>query len=380
MAIVGMLGFDEFANGTYSSVNLNPMLPGMGGTEGKYPLFVLGSYWSGFHLTQSRALTGDIDPPTVLTPQMNTTSVNVAPNLYLVKPPYDYTASDLDKTGKWHFGALVYVPSNGASTSSLGVLGDGTVANNVYFGNFGTNYDLGQVSSGNWYMEITIDWVAKMTYGYVNGILRAQKSFTTTPMVAIGNFTTPPYANVADGKYMQIVANSTAYVLGFSNIYFAIDTLNDPNPTGRLGPCRVRNTPVASVDTTPNMTTTDSTGSFVIPINKQYSNTSPLITDFITLDPYGTEATIRFQPPTLPTNSDKIIAVQPNIYAMKPIESSATEEIAFVNGTTELSRKTIPVVNLPTLQLMTINRAKDGTALVPGSVADVTIKAKSHRN
>jgi hypothetical protein len=380
MAIVGMLGFDEFPNGTFSSVNLNPMLPGMGGTEGKYSLFILGSYWNGTWVALPLASLGDTEVSTSVQPQMITTSVNVANNLYVIKPPYEVTATDLDKTGKWHFGVMVQVPSTANPTSSLGVLGDGTVANNVYFGNYGSNYDNGQIATGQCYMEITIDWAAKMLYGYVNGILRGQKSFTTAPVVGIGNFTTTPYANSADAKYMQVSAVSTAYVLRFSNIYFAIDPLNDPNPTGRLGPCRIRNTPVVSVDTTPNMVTTDGTGSFVTPLNKQYAATVPIITDFITLDPYGSEATIHFQPPTLTANSDKIIAVQPNIYAMKPLESSATEEIAFANGTTELSRKTIPVVNLPTLQFSTINRAKDGTALVPASIADVTIKAKSHRN
>lgn len=380
MSIVSMLGFDQYPGVTSLPLTLlNPMWLGPGSSVPKYPLFTTGGV-TNYTISNQLAYGEATDTCNYVVPNIvNSSTPSAAGNLCVLRPPTDITASDLDKTGNWYFGTMLQLPSAGATvvTSALGVLGDGTVGNNVYFGTYGTDVNSGLVNtSSTVYMEIQIDWVNKMLYGYLNGLLRASKSFTTTPVVGIGNITgVSPYGTTTTN---WVSGTSVGYWQRFSNIYWVIDKAGDANPTGRLGPVRVRLSPVSSVDTVGGMTTTDSGGSFVTPLAIN-AVALPLVTQYVGLDPLGQQGTIHFATPTLAGNSGKILAAQVSTTVFKPLEASANVEVALLNGTTELSRSINTVTNTPILISAVVNTAKDGSALLPASISDLTVKASSHR-
>jgi len=380
MSIVSMLGFDQYPAVTSLPLTLlNPMWLGPGSSVPKYPLFTTGGV-TNYSVTNQLAYGEATDTCNYIIPNItNSTTLSAAGNLCVLRPPTDITASDLDKTGNWYFGAMVQLTASsaGLTTSALAVLGDGTVANNVYFATYGVDANSGLVNgSTTVYIEIQIDWVNKMLYGYLNGFLRASKSFTTTPVVGIGNITSSsPYGTTSTN---WVSGNSVGYWQRFSNIYWVIDKAGDANPTGRLGPVRVRLSPVSSVDVVGGMTTTDSGGSFVTPLASN-AIALPLVTQYVGLDPYGQQGTVHFATPTLAGNSGKILAAQVSTTVFKPLEASANAEVALLNGTTEISRSVNTVTNTPTLISAVVNTAKDGSALLPASISDLTVKASSHR-
>lgn len=307
-----------------------------------------------------------------------TVSVN---NQYLVGPPI--AEAGFDKTGKWYFGTMVFVPSVIAGNVALGVIGDAdTPANNrTVIGS--STAGAGKVVAVNtaYYVEFEIDWANKTVKGYVDGVQTASTTFATTPIAFIGNAQTAAYypADAAQAGWFNgtSVINNPSYAPAFSHIYFIVDKLNDSAPTGRPGPVKVRVAPVATVDVVGDMTT--SAADFVTAANTPVT-LGLLPTNRITADSGGAKSTFHFATPTLNANEATILAAQLELFTYKERDAAANAMFSFGDGTTNSKDYTVVSTENQRRDVMCLNAPFSGVPWTPAEIGKLVIKLASVRN
>lgn len=147
---------------------------------------------------------------------------SVSAKWYAIIAPTD-VAFDGYRTGTWYFHANIRCGGYGPTANDYATLG--------YLDKDGTQRQLSAsasfVTTPEVYVEIIVDWEAKVVGIYKGGALVASAEFTAlTGEMRIG--------------FNTRVATAKGGWSTMGDVYFVIDAIDDPNPTGRLGPCMVK--------------------------------------------------------------------------------------------------------------------------------------------
>lgn len=251
MAIVGIVGFDDRTLGSGWLVASYP-LPNMGGSEDTQYSFVCdrGVYVGSWAFIASKDPDG-VDCTAIAL--LSGTNANNTAHHATYGPPIEGVLPEdltLDRTGTWHWGCSIWASASYATAGrAIAVIGDTAIPANtkpIYgYGMAAVTYPdvypfFHAVAA---YVEFTIDWDAKVVYGYVNGKLCGSLAFTGTPICQVGNISKNGYT-VGGQVWGGGSTSSPANVPQVTHIYLAVNPKGDPNPTPRLGSCRVRTAPL----------------------------------------------------------------------------------------------------------------------------------------
>lgn len=388
MAIVAMLGFDNL------TAQIQSLLPGGTTFVGEIPK-LMKSPVNGKDISLVQAV-----DPTIITnmqyvsradsdgnPYMHfslysvygSASANNVNQQHLMGPPISETT--LDKTGKWYFGASVFVPSYVVNNSTYAVIGDvDDRTKNVAVLGIGTGSTVTPGYSTGYYLEYEIDWANKTVKAYVDGIQVAATTFTTTPIAYVGSTAATAYlpSNISIPWIPYNYLTNSNYYPALSNIYFAIDKLNDPAPTGRLGPVRVKNVLVATVDSVGDMVPVG------IDTNVNAANTAiPLATvpsTSVQLDSGKGKAKFHFAKPVLADNEETISAFQMEVVTFKQRDAAANAVFSFSDGTTASPDYTVISTEAPRRDYVTLQKTYAGGAWTPDAIAAALVSVNSVPN
>lgn len=312
-------------------------------------------------------------------PWSNTQASGV-PAQYLYGPPF--SAAGLDKTGKWYFGMCVSPALNVTANTAWAMVGDmdDATKNIPVIANGSTTNTAANFGSGTYYLEFEIDWVAKTVKGYVDGILIASTTFTTTPIAYFGNPQTAQYwsTGMQSPPLSSSYTNTSTYSLGVSHVYFAIDKAGDANPTGRLGPIRVRTVAVDTVDLVGDM---KAVGAADAPtaVNTG-TNVSTIPTVSVSLDSGGAKGKFHFKKPVLNANEYSIKAFQMDLLTFKQYDAAAQPVFAFTDGTKTSPDYSVVATEVPRRDFLCLSAPYAGGNWTPEEVVKYAVAVGSKPN
>lgn len=225
MAVIHMFGADGYKSGLSINENLPsyPFAPFGFDTyryKGKLIPFI------GSNSTSGRRFT--FAPYGAKNRQQLTYTYNSSTTSFYFNVPINDAIFDDDRTGKWYIHAtfesgislindyvrVTYVDSAGATV---------VFSDQFNFGN-----------AGEQHVEVIIDWDTKTMEIWRAGIMRATTAFTRiVATLYIG--------------YLTRANSGSAANNGLNDFYFVIDRADDPNPTGRLGSCNVKQAKVTNL-------------------------------------------------------------------------------------------------------------------------------------
>lgn len=382
MAIIGFAGFDDrFLGGSFNATTYP--LPVIGGSEDtQYSIACA----RGAFVT-SWAFINVKDPDGVdctgLTLLSGTNSINIANHATFGPPVEGVLPADLtlDRTGTWHWGCSIYgTTTYGNSGRAIAVIGDTAVpANTKPIYGYGMNattypdvYPFYHAVAA--YVEFTIDWDAKMVYGYVNGKLCGSLAFTGTPICQVGNLCKNGYT--VGGQMWDNGLSSPQYVPAISHIYLAVNPKGDPNPTPRLGSCRVRTAPLQTVlaGDAKTIGALDATG-VVNQIRGRPDNTN--WSNYIQLPSGTTRMEVKPVGVTIPT-TEAVLAAKWSVMNYKPADQSAGLTLRVGDGTNMSSqyKRVGDTIGVDISKYMSV--APDGSAWSQAKLNSFTFRLGSY--
>jgi len=337
MAIIGFAGFDDRYVGASWPISAVYPIPVIGGSEDtQYSLACArGNFITSWSFAASK------DPDLVdcvgLCLFSTSSSINIANHATFGPPLEGILPADLtlDRTGTWHWGCSVYaVATYAVAGTAIAIIGDTAALANtkpVYgYGMSAATYPdvYPMYNAQPAYIEFTIDWDAKMVYGYVNGKLCASLAFTGTPICQVGNLAKSGYT--VGGQSFNNSLATPSYVPQISHVYLAVNPKGDPNPTPRLGSCRVRTAPLqtALAGDAKVFGTLTANGvlsqSRVAPNSTNWSN-------YIQLPSGSTQMEVKSTAVALPT-TESVLAAKWSVINYKPSDQSAGLTLSVGDG------------------------------------------------
>lgn len=271
------------------------------------------------------------------------------------------------RTGKWRWGVRVRTGPN--TTSSTNTL--------VYMTNTSGGIKASGVSiapNTQVYLTFEVDWVAGTAKLFLN-------SNFTTPVfnVAVGAaenfiFYVGHWGSQSPIMVPSAVANSW---LGYTDIYFAVETANDPNPIGLLGPVKITGIKAASVSA-PGWSTTDTTYPTPLDVlNTGYgSDMSKMFSPMAKGDTKANNsATLRLQTPT-PTGD--IVGISLVARATRTNDGDASLKLQLTDGTNNGPITTTALQDtktaLPVINHGVLHKALDGTTWTAEKLAALALQ------
>lgn len=337
MAIVGIVGFDDrFLGGSWNIASYP--LPTMGGSEDTQYSFVCGR--GGNVTAYAHVLSKDPDGVdcTAITLLSGSNTINIANHATYGPPIEGLLPADLalDRTGTWHWGCSVWGSvSYLVGGTAIAVIGDtAALANTKPIYGYGIPaatypdvYPFTHAVAA--YVEFTIDWDAKMVYGYVNGKLCGSLAFTGTPICQVGNLAKTGYT-VGGQPWTNGLAAPTT-VPQVAHIYLAVNPKGDPNPTPRLGSCRVRTAPLKTVLTADAKTVGALDANGVVNQTRMSPSTTNWA-NYIQLPSGTTQMEVKPVGVVIP-NTEQILAARWGLVNYKPSDQSAGLNALVGDGT-----------------------------------------------
>ncbi|QXO10300.1 hypothetical protein pEaSNUABM37_00341 [Erwinia phage pEa_SNUABM_37] len=183
---------------------------------------------------------------------------------------------DLDRNGTWFIHVSMQAGGYGPTTNYVNIPyldADGasqTLTLSAAFAN-----------KGMVPIEVIVDWVSMAITVYKAGEQMAYVNFTMI-------------TGAIDVGYCSRVATNTGGWSVINNLYFVIDHPDDPNPTGRLGPCVVQAEPLATYITDGNFDPIDP--AVALPILNTFNPATALTAESVVTDGSSKQLTVGVDP------------------------------------------------------------------------------------
>lgn len=310
MSIMSMIGYDHYATGDIPLASAAALLA----QPFKVPMsdgsvLALNSQLGVGSANHTLAIAESADDPTTkqLRWTISGTNNNAANATRLTLP---FGASGANRTGKWYVGLRLIVDALPSVSSRFVKVGT-TVANDLW----------GPSAVGEYFLEFIADYSLPAASGlsiYVNGDL--VKTTSSSAAITIGqNY------GVEFGSYYWAFAVGS--VFSIRDIYFVTDLDGDENPTGRLGPCRVRTSRPVSFTGNRWESTNEQT-----PVEVLGKPITSDLTPAVLASAFGDVATAQFDTPPTQANYGEALAVQVNILGTRKSSAQVRLKHGLVEG------------------------------------------------